>query len=36
MPKLSPEIRNTLIEEYKPDISFVERVTGRTLPHWRK
>lgn len=36
MPELSSTDRTDLIHEYKQDVAFVERITGRTLPHWRK
>lgn len=36
MPSLSAADRAFLIEEYEPDIDYVEEITGRTLPHWRQ
>jgi CubicO group peptidase (beta-lactamase class C family) len=35
LPALSPETRKGLIEEFEPDIAYVEQLLGRPLPEWR-
>ena len=36
MPSLDPRDREWLLELYKDDIEYVERITGRDLDHWRQ
>ncbi|OQZ03151.1 MAG: hypothetical protein B6D35_00200 [Candidatus Brocadia sp. UTAMX2] len=36
LPKLEPDIRRNLIEEFEPDIAYVEKLLGRPLTGWRR
>jgi hypothetical protein len=36
LPTLEPKTRKELIEEFQPDISYVEELLGRPLPEWRR
>jgi hypothetical protein len=36
LPTLEPVIRQELIDELAPDISYVEKMLGRPLPKWRQ
>jgi hypothetical protein len=35
LPELSSDARKALIEEFESDITYVERLLGRSLPEWR-
>ena len=35
LPTLVPETREALIQEFKPDIAYVENLLGRSLAEWR-
>ena len=35
LPRLEPEIRKILIQEFEPDIKYVEEILNRPLPAWR-